>query len=67
MWVWVWEIRVGRRSVKRSERDFNTQVDALTAGVKHIRENPVTQGDNPEPVFVITLPQLVGGSQTTHV
>ncbi len=62
MWVWVYEIRVGNRTVKRSDRDFNTQEAALKAGVNYIQENPVTQGDKPEAVYVATLPQLVGGS-----
>jgi hypothetical protein len=63
MWVWLYEIRVGNKTVKRSDRDFNTQADALRAGVRYLQENPVAnEEDKPEPVSVATIPQLVGGS-----
>lgn len=63
MLIWFYEIRAGTRTVKRSDRDFNTKADALVAGVKYIQDNPTEYlRDNPESLSVATIPQLVGGS-----
>jgi hypothetical protein len=65
MVVWFYEILVGNRTVRRSERDFNNKADALVAGVKYFQDNPAIAGETSEQLWVGTIPKTVGGNLTT--
>jgi hypothetical protein len=66
MQVWGWQILVGNRVVRESEKDFVTREDALKAGTNYFRDNEATikAEYGAEDLRVKPIPRLVGGSLT---